>query len=186
MDVSFSVPHLRALDDLAADALALPWFSGSYPYPGALGLVDWRLGGWLSCHLGGALDAPVNPAPGPMAGQQWLVGLAGKFPVPRLLLYGMGSPSSFDETRYLDALRALADVAKAAQLRRLSLELPGRALSLIAPSRAIELVFQDQVISMLLDDMTIIDLPQAQQEMMAKLKTLQARQRRRSQAPFPD
>lgn len=178
MDVSFSSPQLRALDGVMADAFALPWFEGEFPCRGTLGMVDWRLGGWLSKQFEekerlGSKD-------------HWIIGLSGKFAVPRLLLFGMGPVTEFSEQVFMESLRSMASAAKKARFRRLAVELPGRAHALISPSRAVELVFRDPSISLLLDDMVLIDEPVAQTEIESKIHSLKAGQRRRSQAPLPD
>ena len=52
MLVRFITPSLRCFDDLKSEAMSVPFFSDERPPRGALGMVDWRLGGRVSSLLG--------------------------------------------------------------------------------------------------------------------------------------
>ncbi|HMI91498.1 MAG TPA: leucyl aminopeptidase, partial [Polyangiales bacterium] len=60
MHVRFAAPEMAQLDALRCEALALSFFSDERPLRGPLGLIDWRLCGFVSQLLtsgrvGGAL-----------------------------------------------------------------------------------------------------------------------------------
>src|SRR5689334_19641729 len=87
------------LDQLAPEALVLPFFADERPLRGAAGLCDWRLCGRLSRLLGGRVDGRFAETtlypPGP------------RLPFARLLLFGLGPQARFDEDAAREAGRRI-------------------------------------------------------------------------------
>ncbi|HEX2678597.1 MAG TPA: M17 family peptidase N-terminal domain-containing protein, partial [Polyangiales bacterium] len=84
MDIRFLAPELRHLDALKCEAIVAPFFSDERPLSGALGLLDWRLCGFLSrAMLRGEIRGEQ--------GETVLVPLRPRFTVDKLFLFGLGA-----------------------------------------------------------------------------------------------
>ena len=131
MEVHFVPPDLRRLDQLRSEALALPFFADVRPLRGALGLIDWRLGGAVSRvllrgHAEGAL------------GERVLMPTARRMPAPKLLLFGAGPVDALEEARFEEVVEHMLGALDAARVRSAVLALPGRMVGRVAPEVAME------------------------------------------------
>jgi hypothetical protein len=129
VDLSWAERDLRALDRLSGEVLLCSLFEGERPPRGVAGLLDFRLGARLSrlC-IDGFLTG--------REGELLLVPGRPKLPFDKIVVAGLGPEESFDDAafeRSLEhALRALAGL----QVRRATLEIPGRQLPTVDPARA--------------------------------------------------
>jgi hypothetical protein len=132
MHVRFVTPELKQIDALRCDALALPWFNDERPLRGALGLIDWRLCGFISkLVIDGALaGAPLETV---------LIPGTPKFAVSKLFVVGLGSRAEFDDACFARAAQHMLRSMLRAGARTLALVLPGRQVGAIAPAAAMEL-----------------------------------------------
>lgn len=114
---------------MRADLLVAPFFLGERPLRGAVGRIDWRLGGHLSAMLArGAFDG--------VADQAVLVPTGTRLRAPRALLIGMGAREDFAPRTLRAAARQA--VARAAALRAgtVALVLPAEADAGLPAERA--------------------------------------------------
>lgn len=133
MELRFVHPSLTHIDDLDSEVLMCSVWSDTRPSHGVAGLCDFRLGGWISSlerrggitgELGEVVLLPAKP----------------RLPFDKLLLFGAGPRSSFDE-RVLEVLvdrilRCAGDLGA----RGVVLELPGRQDRLVAADRAADIL----------------------------------------------
>lgn len=137
LQVHFLANELAKWESGEADSLVVTFFSDERPLRGAAGLVDWRLGGWLSKLLkggklaGGASETTMIPP------------AKGRLSFSRILLFGLGGSAGFDEGRYKAAIGRIREVLSKAGVTRYALQPPGRATGLIAARRALELLLDD-------------------------------------------
>jgi Cytosol aminopeptidase family, N-terminal domain len=140
MTVAFLTPELAKWDMLdesgAPEALVLPFFADERPLRGAAGLCDWRLCGRLSRLLArgkvsGAWQETTLYPPNSASGR--------RLPFPRLVLFGLGPSSEFDEPRARDAARAILAVIERLAVKRYALAPPGRSTGRLSARRALEL-----------------------------------------------
>jgi hypothetical protein len=160
MGISLLTPELAKWDLLGEtdeerpELLALPFFADERPLRGAAGLADWRLCGRLSRMLlagrvdGGFGEATLLPANG--------------LPFRTLVLYGLGDTERFTELRYLEAAKAIRDLARHLGVNRYALPLPGRSTGRIMARRALELWVQAQTSE---EQVWLVEPPAAQKEM---------------------
>jgi len=158
--LGFLTSELSRWDALAAapgggpELLALPFFSDERPLRGAAGLADWRMCGRLSRLL----------SSGRVAGEFGETTLlpGAKLPFPRLLLFGLGESTRFDEPRFTEAARALRKVVGQLGASRWALPLPGRSTGVVRARRALELWMAAGDGG---GEVTLIDAPAGQKEM---------------------
>jgi len=131
LEISWVERDLRAVDRLTGDALVGSMFDDERPPRGLAGLVDWRSGGKLSTLC---LKAFID---GKM-GEIFLTPGRRRLPFDKVLIVGLGPRAQFDANVYRTCLervlRALADL----QVRRATLDLPGRHVGAIEPAPAFE------------------------------------------------
>ena len=133
MDFRFVPPHLRHLDNLSAEMLACAIWDDEWPMLGLAGLADWRLAGKLSSlakrgfltgRSGEVLMMPARP----------------NLSFEKLLVIGLGKKAEFDADEALRATKRLLGTLEGLQIKRVVVELPGRADRSIAPERAAQIV----------------------------------------------
>lgn len=129
MDHQFVARELSRLDEMSADALVCGVWSDERPFRGLAGLVDWRLAGRLSRlaqrglitgALGEALCTPGRP----------------RLPFDKVIVIGLGERAAFSTAEYEAALRRVLAMARDLLVRRLALELPGRATDAVGALEA--------------------------------------------------
>lgn len=175
MHVRFSVPELKQIDALRCEALALPLFSDERPLRGALGLVDWRMCGFVSGLrtggkvLGHALETVLIPA-------------RPKLSMDKLFLFGLGPQSEFDPARVRAAMGHMLDTLERARVRTTALSLPGRASGCIEPEQAMEaFLVASANRAAEHDELILLEPIDAQREMEPVIE----RERRRARALLP-
>lgn len=171
MDVHFVPADLRRFDALRSEALAIPFFEDERPLAGALGLVDWRLSGFLSrLILRGRISG--------RAGESVLLPARPRLSFEKLFLYGLGPRSDFDERVLRDATSRMLGALSKARVRASVLVLPGRVLGLVSPVRAMEVFLEVAAAHPEHDDVTLVEESEAQRAMEPVVE----RERRRARA----
>ncbi len=121
MLVRFVSPDLRRLDELRGEALCTGLFEEERPPSGVLGLVDWRLAGWISQAVAeGRIDGRWDG--------RWLVSVGGAFPFEKLFVFGLGAREAFDGQRQVRVVDAMLRTFRRGRVRSTALALPGRSL----------------------------------------------------------
>lgn len=163
MDYRFVAPDLRRWDMLKTEAVALGLFEDDRPPRDALGLLDWRLCGYLSEQLdAGRVDGK--------RGERWLVPCRGRLPVDKLFIFGLGRRDVFDETTYRAVLGDLLETLASARVRTALVALPGRASGHISAEDAMDVLLEltrgagDQ------DELILIEDLDAQKEMERRIQ----------------
>jgi hypothetical protein len=174
MYIRFSVPELKQIDALRCEALALPLFSDERPLRGALGLVDWRMCGFISRLrsderlLGTAQETVLIPA-------------RPKLSMDKLFLFGLGVESAFDTAQVRPAIEHMRDTRARARVRTTALCLPGRATGCVAPEKAMEAFIAATAKRTEHDELILLEPHEAQREMASVIE----RERRRARAQLP-
>ena len=166
--ISFVAPDLRALGAAPADAIACGLYEDERPMRGVAGVLDWRLGGRLSKLLE---DRYLTGK----SGEVMLVPGTSRLPFAKVLLFGLGVRSAFDEHVFRAALLRYFDRFAGLSLETALLELPGRADDAIDAMRAAELLVELGGVS---DRLVLVERP-ADAARIAKRLEEQQRQARR-------
>ncbi len=171
MDIRFLAPELRNLDALKCEAIVAAFFSDERPLTGALGLVDWRLCGFLS-------EMMVRGSLTGSAGQDVLVPLRPRLTVDKLFMFGLGASSSFTVERLVDETERMLRVLERAKVRTAALVLPGRNREGVSASAAMEALVSAAARVPHEDELILLEPPAAQREM----EPIVQRERRRARA----
>jgi len=174
MHVRFAAPEMAQLDALRCEALALPFFSDERPLRGPLGLIDWRLCGFVSQLLtsgrvGGALLETV------------LVPARPKLSVDKLFLFGLGSAAELGETQRASAIVHMLDTMARARVRTSAMVLPGRSTGAVRAVEAFETFVSVALNREDHDELIVLEPAAAQKQMEPVLE----RERRRARAKLP-
>lgn len=171
MDVHFVSADLRRLDALRREAISIPFFEDERPLSGALGLVDWRLLGFVSrLILRGRISG--------RAGERVLVPARPRLSFEKLFLFGLGPRARFDEAVVRDGTSRMLETLTRAHVRASVLVLPGRSLGLVGAVRAMELFLEVAAAHPEHDDVTLVEESDAQRAMEPVVE----RERRRARA----
>jgi leucyl aminopeptidase len=174
MQVRFTVPELQQIDALRCEALALPFFSDERPLRGALGLIDWRMCGFVSRLRmqervrGDALETVLLPA-------------RPKLTMDKLFLFGLGPQDEFDTKHMRRAVEHMLNTLSRARVRTTALALPGRATARITPEKAIEAFLAVSANNDDHDELILLEPLEAQRAMEPVIE----RERRRARAHLP-
>jgi len=171
MDVRFTTPDWKSLDVLQSEAILAPFFSDERPLAGVLGLIDWRLCGFVSRMIQRGV---VRGA----AGETVLVPLRPRLLVDKLFLFGLGPEAEFDDARQRDATERMLAVGTRARMRAMALVLPGRSTRRVSAVSAMESFVEASAHSRDQDEVILIEALDAQKEMDPILQ----RERRRARA----
>jgi hypothetical protein len=118
---------------VGGEVLACCLFEDERPVQGFAGLVDWRMASRLSRHLiAGNLTGVL--------GESALIPGKPSVPFEKLILFGMGPKTRFDEAIFLDVLHQIIQTLGALRVRMAVLERPGRHTSVVDATRATELI----------------------------------------------
>jgi hypothetical protein len=171
MHVRFAAPDWKSLDSLHAEAILLPFFSDERPLTGALGLIDWRLCGFVSRQIQrgivhGRLDETV------------LVPLQSRFASDKLFLFGLGPRDQFDPQLQQQLIERMLDVGTRARVRTMALGLPGRSAPTVTAIGTMESFVRATAQRREPDEVVLIETPEGQKDMAPILQ----RERRRASA----
>ena len=171
MDVRFVTPDWKSLDALQSEAIMAPLFSDERPLCGVLGLIDWRLCGFVSRMIQrGVVKGAL--------GENVLMPLRPRLLVDKLFLFGLGPSAEFDEARAAAATERMLAAGVSARMRAMALVLPGRNTGKIGAVTAIESFVQATAQSRDHDEVILFEPLEAQREMDPILQ----RERRRARA----
>jgi Cytosol aminopeptidase family, N-terminal domain len=171
MHVRFAAPNSKSLDVLHSEAILLPFFSDERPLTGALGLIDWRMCGFVSRLIQrGVVHGRF--------GETVLVPLQPRFASHKLFLFGLGSRESFDPELQQSVIEHMLDVGTRARVRAMALGLPGRSTQSVTATAAMESFVRATARRREPDEVVLIEAPEAQREMSPILQ----RERRRASA----
>jgi hypothetical protein len=133
MDIRFTTPSLRKLDQLGTEVLAATIYEDVRPPRGVVGLLDWRLAGKI-CRLtkSGVLTGRL--------GEVLLVPARPRLPFDKILLFGAGETRQFDEEAYVFVVERMLSTMEGLRARTAVVELPGRQNEAILADRATELL----------------------------------------------
>lgn len=148
MKVRIARPTIEELDGIHSDALCLFLFEDVRPLKGIAGLVDWRLGaflsgriesGWISCAAGERFILPAGP----------------KLPVTRIFGFGLGPVSGFDPAGHhvAEAFAVLCDAGAHGAV----LTPPGRPEGLVSEMQGLEAVCTALDPALDFDEVVIVD-----------------------------
>jgi leucyl aminopeptidase len=171
MHVQFRPPVLKQIDSLRCEALALPFFSDEKPLRGALGLVDWRMCGFLSrLRASGKLEGAAL--------ETVLIPARPKLTTDKLFLFGLGAQAEFDDRALRRGIAHMLDTLERARVRTTALVLPGRATLAIAAELAMEAFVAATDKRDAHDELILLEPLEAQREMEPVIE----RERRRARA----
>lgn len=170
MEVRFVAPDLRRLDQLKSEALALPFFEDVRPLRGAVGLVDWRLGGMVSRVLirGHATGRETDTL---------LMPTRHRLPFEKLILFGVGKLEDLDEARFDAVIRRMLDTLDRTKVRASVIALPGRVVGAISPEAAMRLFLRRASEHPEQDSTTLIEDAEAQRAMQPVVEQERRRER---------
>jgi hypothetical protein len=175
MDVRFATPDWKTLDVLRSEAILAPFFSDERPLTGVLGLLDWRLCGFVSRMI---LQGFVHGH----SGEAVLVPLRPRMRMDKLFLFGLGPEQDFNETLLGSATERMLEIGTRARVRAMALVLPGRSTGRVSAVSAMESFVRATAERRDQDEVILLEPPEAQREMDAILQ----RERRRARASGDD
>jgi hypothetical protein len=174
MHVRFAAPELKQIDALRCEALALPFFSDERPLRGPLGLVDWRMRGFVSRLLvqgklrGAALETVLIPG-------------RPKLSMDKLFLFGLGPQAGFDTAQLERVIDHMLNTLSRAHVRTTALVLPGRSTHFIGAGAAMEAFVTNALHRDEHDEIIVLEAAEAQKQMEPVVE----HERRRARALLP-
>lgn len=135
MDLRFTTPELRKLDLLGTEVVASTLASDERPPHGLTGLLDFRLAGRISrlIHSGFATGT---------VGEVLLVPGKPKLPFDKIVLFGIGKRSEFNDPVFHAVLNKMLRTLSGLRARTAVVELPGRHFDAISPERAADVLLE--------------------------------------------
>jgi hypothetical protein len=128
------------------------------PPHGVAGLVDYRLAGRISAILESGFATGAT-------GEVLLVPGKPKLPFDKVLLFGIGDSTAFNERIYRLVLDKILATLEGLRARTAVVELPGRHIGAVAPDRAAEILLEAAQARPEHDVWTLVELPDAQRSM---------------------
>lgn len=135
MDLRFTTPNLRRLDQAGTEVLVAAILEDERPPHGLAGLVDWRLAGRISALLASGYATGV-------LGEVLLVPGKPRLPFDKLLLFGIGRRRDFSERVYRTAIEHVLRTLEGLRARTAVVELPGRHFDAITAERAADILLE--------------------------------------------
>jgi len=135
LDLRFSTPELRKLDLLGTEIIVSTIASDERPPHGVTGLLDFRLAGRISRQI------QAGFATGKV-GEVLLIPGKPKLPFDKILLFGIGKRSEFNDTVFRTVLNKILRTLEGLRARTAVVELPGRHFDAISPERAADILLE--------------------------------------------
>jgi hypothetical protein len=172
LDLRFTTPSLRRLDLLGTEVLVACIAEDERPPHGVAGLVDYRLAGRLSRLIREGF------ATGRRSEVLLLPGKP-RLPFDKVVLFGVGPRSTFDETGYRSVIDEMLRTLEGLRARTAVVELPGRHFAAISPERAADILLEVSGGRREHDVWTLVEPPEAQRAITQHM--IQERRRIRSE-----
>jgi hypothetical protein len=135
LDLRFSTPELRKLDLLGTEIIVSTIASDERPPHGVTGLLDFRLAGRISRLI------QAGFATGKV-GEVLLIPGKPKLPFDKILLFGIGQCSEFNDPVFRTVLNKILRTLEGLRVRTAVVELPGRHFDAISPERAADILLE--------------------------------------------
>ncbi len=172
MDLRFATPELRKLDLLGTEVIVSTLAADERPPHGVTGLLDFRLAGRISRLIqGGFATGKV--------GEVLLVPGKPKLPFDKILLFGIGKQSEFNDPVFRAVLDKILRTLEGLRARTAVVELPGRHFDAISPERAADILLESAGGQKEHDVWTLIEPMEAQRAITQHM--IQERRRVRQQ-----
>ncbi len=133
MEFRFASKELASLDDLDMEVLACPVWSDKRPVHGVAGLCDFRLLGRISDLLRRGMITGA-------LGEQVLLPGKPRLTFDKLILFGAGPYSGFQETTFQSIVERILHTMQGLAARTAVVELPGRGEGLISAETAADIL----------------------------------------------
>lgn len=175
MELRFVPPDLHRLDEVGTEILACGVFADERPPHGTLGLIDWRMAGWLSRLL----------ARGRMSGRRGevtMIALRPKLPFDKAIVFGLGERESFDEAAYREIVLLMLSTFEGLFARSAVVELPGRHVGALTADHAADIALELASERPDHDVWTLIEQPDDEKRILTHM----IEQRRRVRRLTPD
>jgi hypothetical protein len=172
LDLRFTTPSLRRLDLLGTEVLVACVAEDERPPHGVAGLLDYRLAGRLSRLMREGF------ATGRTSEVLLLPGKP-RLPFDKIVLFGVGARSAFDETSYRAVVEKMLRTLEGLRARTAVVELPGRHFGAISPERAADILLEASGGRREHDVWTLVEPPDAQRAITQHM--IQERRRIRSE-----
>jgi len=135
VELRFVAPDLRRLDEVGTEIIACGFFADERPPRGTLGLIDWRMAGYLS---GLVRRGQLTGARGEIA----MVSLRPKLPFDKAIVLGLGERATFDEATYRECIARLLETLEGLCARSAVVELPGRHVGALSAEHAADILLE--------------------------------------------
>ncbi|HTA92003.1 MAG TPA: M17 family peptidase N-terminal domain-containing protein [Polyangiaceae bacterium] len=135
MDLRFTTPELRKLDLLGTEVIVSTLASDERPPHGVTGLLDFRLAGRISRLIQSGFATG-------RVGEVVLVPGKPKLPFDKLLLFGIGKQTEFNDPVFRAVLDKMLRTLEGLRARTAVVELPGRHFDAISPERAADILLE--------------------------------------------
>ncbi|HEY6078022.1 MAG TPA: M17 family peptidase N-terminal domain-containing protein [Polyangiaceae bacterium] len=135
MELRFTLPSLRKLDQLGSEVIIAGVASDERPLHGVAGLLDYRLAGRISSLIErGFVTGEVA--------EVVLVPGKPKLPFDKVLLFGVGTRAAFSEPVYRVVVEKMLATLEGLRARSAVVELPGRHFDGVRPDRAADILLE--------------------------------------------
>jgi hypothetical protein len=172
MDLRFANPSLRRLDLFGTEVLVAALASDERPLRGLAGMVDWRFAGRLSRLLESGFATGS-------AGEVLLVPGKPKLPFDKVVLFGIGQVTAFDEAVFRAVVEKMLTTLAGLRSRTAVVELPGRHIGAISAERAADILLEMAGNRREHDVWTLVETPEGQRAITQHL--IQERRRIREE-----
>lgn len=162
MKVKLARPTLQDLDQNHSESMCVFIFQDVRPLKGLAGLVDWRIGAYISRLLQEGWYSGAD-------GEKMLLPVKHKLPVTRLFCFGMGPRSTFTRERQGELVRMAFTVLRDAGVHGTIIAAPGRAEELAEDIASLETVCSILDPQWDFDEVIIVDSYRRIQEAQHKL-----------------
>jgi Cytosol aminopeptidase family, N-terminal domain len=135
LDLRFTTPELRKLDLLGTEVIVSTLASDERPPHGVTGLLDFRLAGRISRLIESGFATG-------RVGEVLLVPGKPKLPFDKLLLFGIGKQTEFNDPVFRAVLDKMLRTLQDLRARSAVVELPGRHFDAISPERAADILLE--------------------------------------------
>jgi hypothetical protein len=135
LDLRFTTPELRKLDLLGTEVIVSTLASDERPPHGVTGLLDFRLAGRISRLIASGFATG-------RVGEVLLVPGKPKLPFDKLLLFGIGKQTEFNDPVFRSVLDKILRTLEGLRARTAVVELPGRHFDAISPERAADILLE--------------------------------------------